>query len=66
MVLKNNTFFKDNNHAYERPTDCRLGGNMDWMYRGDKPNTEEYLMGKPVDKQITGEPSANDDDGLLS
>ena len=32
---------------------CRLGGNMDWMYRGDKPDNEEFLLGKSVDKLVS-------------
>ena len=26
---------------------------MDWMYRGDKPDTEEFLLGKSVDKMVS-------------
>nr|KAG5697170.1 hypothetical protein BaRGS_002179 [Batillaria attramentaria] len=41
--------------------DRELGGNMDWMYRGHKIDTEDYLLGKSVDKMITGEPTATEE-----
>ena len=25
---------------------------MDWMYKADKPDTEEYLLGRRIDKHI--------------
>lgn len=43
--------------------DRELGGNMDWMYRGEKNDTEDYLLGKSVDKMITGEQSAGENTG---
>ena len=42
----------------------RLGGNMDWMYRTGKPDTEEYLLGKSVDKMVS-EAAANTEEGTV-
>ncbi|KAK7483796.1 hypothetical protein BaRGS_00025012 [Batillaria attramentaria] len=45
--------------------DRELGGNMDWMYRGHKIDTEDYLLGKSVDKMITGEPTATEESTVM-
>ena len=44
----------------------RLGGNMDWMYRGGKPDTEEYLLGKSVDKMVSEATTTTTEEGTES
>lgn len=36
---------------------------MDWMYKEDKPEQEEYLLGRKVDKYIENTTGRNDDLG---
>ena len=42
----------------------RLGGNMDWMYRGGKPDTEEFLLGKSVDKMVSEATTTTTEEGM--
>lgn len=37
------------------------GSSLDWMYKGDRPDDEEYLLGKKIDKYIEGENDSQDD-----
>ena len=33
--------------------------NVDWMYKQDKPDTEEYLLGRRIDKHVDTPPEEN-------
>ncbi|KAL8587719.1 hypothetical protein ACOMHN_020937 [Nucella lapillus] len=43
--------------------DRELGGNMDWMYRGEKTDGEEFLLGKSVDKLLTEATNTTEEGG---
>ena len=36
---------------------------MGWMYKGDKPETEEYLLGRRIDRHIEGESEPQENTG---
>ena len=37
---------------------------MDWMYRGGKPDTEEFLLGKSVDKMVSEATTTTTEEGM--
>jgi hypothetical protein len=40
--------------------------NMDWMYKGERPEREEYLLGRRIDKHIEEEDKVEEDKGKLT
>ncbi|KAK3742814.1 hypothetical protein RRG08_064213 [Elysia crispata] len=36
-----------------------------WMYKGDKPESEEYLLGKKIDKHVEGEEDKKEDEASI-
>uniref|UniRef100_A0A0B7BGC6 Uncharacterized protein n=1 Tax=Arion vulgaris TaxID=1028688 RepID=A0A0B7BGC6_9EUPU len=48
-------------HREKEDTAAGIG----WMYKSDKPDSEEYLLGKRIDKHVDGEEEKKDESSVI-
>ena len=52
-------------HGYKFAFSPCRGDSLNWMYKGEKPDTEEYLLGRKIDRHVEGQEQPEERNGMV-